>query len=111
VSFTTNTGDETMAKAESSKVQPSALSEQLKDAFRQSGKSIYAVAKGSGISQPMLSRFIGGRRGITLKTAEQLAAYFEMQLVVCRPIVIRAAAGTSKKRRAMLMKPTQTPKP
>lgn len=56
------------------------ISDQLRDAVANSGMSVYAVAKGAGISEPSLHRFMHGTRGLTLETAEKLAEYFSMHL-------------------------------
>lgn len=62
-----------------SKKQP-ALSDKLKAAIAESGMTIYAVAQGSGVSHPILSRFLSGQRDLRLATAEKLAAFFGMTL-------------------------------
>lgn len=56
------------------------LSDDLRRAILESGKSIYAVAKESGVSQPTLGRFVNGERGISLETADKLAEYFKLRL-------------------------------
>jgi transcriptional regulator with XRE-family HTH domain len=57
------------------------LEQQLRDAFRQSGWSIYRLAKDSGVSQPVVSRFVNEKRGITLATASKLAEVLGLELV------------------------------
>lgn len=57
-----------------------ALQDQLRQAVHDSGLSVYAVAKGSGIAQPVLHRFVAGERDLTLATASRLADYFGMRL-------------------------------
>ena len=56
------------------------LQDQLRRAVHDSGLSVYAVAKGSGIAQPVLHRFVAGERDLTLATASRLADYFQMRL-------------------------------
>jgi hypothetical protein len=56
------------------------IAEQLKAAVAGSGLSVYAVAKGSKISEPVLHRFMHGERTLRLDTAAKLAAFFEMRL-------------------------------
>lgn len=56
------------------------LSDDLRRAITESGKSIYAVAKESGVSQPTLGRFVNGERGISIETADKLADYFKLGL-------------------------------
>jgi len=48
------------------------LEKQLLTAIKRSGISMYRLAKNSGVSEPVLSRFISGKRDITLTTASKL---------------------------------------
>lgn len=57
-----------------------ALQDQLRQAVQDSGLSLYAIAKGSGIAYPVLYRFASGERDLTLQTASRLADYFGMRL-------------------------------
>jgi plasmid maintenance system antidote protein VapI len=59
------------------------MAEQLRRAIRESGQPITAVARGSGIPQPVLHRFVKGERDLTLRTAEKLLVYFGLEL---RPV-------------------------
>jgi hypothetical protein len=68
------------------------LSDQIKAAIAASGLSLNQVAKGAGIKQPSLWRFMAAagksHRDIYLeKTADKLAAYFGMRLT--KPVVKR----------------------
>ncbi|MBC7853997.1 MAG: helix-turn-helix transcriptional regulator [Pirellulaceae bacterium] len=61
------------------------ISDQLKVAIRSSGLSLNQLAKNSGISRPVLSRFVesnpDSHRDIRLEaTADKLAAYFGLEL-------------------------------
>lgn len=57
------------------------LAGQIKAAIHNSGLSVYEIAKGSGVPQPVLQRFVTGRQAnIRLDTASKLAAYFGMRL-------------------------------
>jgi transcriptional regulator with XRE-family HTH domain len=60
------------------------LADTIKEAVAATGKSVNAVASESGVSQPILQRFLAGTRGITLETAERLCAYLKLEL---RPAV------------------------
>jgi hypothetical protein len=60
------------------------LARQLQAAISATGKSLYAVAQGSGVSAPILQRFVNGQRGITLETAGKLAAYLGLELLPAR---------------------------
>jgi plasmid maintenance system antidote protein VapI len=59
------------------------LADQLKKAVAATGKSVSAVARESGVPQPVLHRFVTGERGLLLDTADRLAAYLRLEL---RPI-------------------------
>ena len=61
--------------------QNPSLSEALRIAITGSGVSRYDLAKQVGISESVLSRFIGGQQGITIATADKLAELLGMELV------------------------------
>lgn len=66
---------------------------QLRRAIRQaerSGQSRYAIAKASGITPIMLSRFADGERGVNLATAERIAVGLGMSLTLLPKRVISA---------------------
>ena len=52
------------------------LSDDLKNAVQERGKSINSIAKAAGVPQPVLSRSINGERDIRLETASKLADVF-----------------------------------
>lgn len=54
---------------------------QLQEAIRNSGKSMYQLSKESGVAGPMLSRFMSGRRTLTLPAAEKLCRTLQLDLV------------------------------
>jgi plasmid maintenance system antidote protein VapI len=56
------------------------LQDALKDGIRQTGKPLYRLAKESGVSQPIIYRFVTGERDIRLATAEKLAAALGLKL-------------------------------
>jgi plasmid maintenance system antidote protein VapI len=62
------------------------LTEQLLDAIDNSGVTLYRVAKDAGISYAIIERFTKRERGITLETADKLAAYFGMKLTKPRRV-------------------------
>jgi DNA transposition AAA+ family ATPase len=77
------------------------ISDQLKAHMRQSGTSMGQLAKESGISQPVLSRFLSddpeGHRDIRLeRTADRLAEYLGLQLT---PVKAPPKPPTSKPNR------------
>jgi hypothetical protein len=56
------------------------LTEVLKKAIAVSGQTVSGIARGAGIPQPVLCRFVQGERDLTLYTAEKLAIYFSLEL-------------------------------
>ena len=57
------------------------LEKQIKTAIEKSGLSINQLAKESGVSQPVLCRFMNGQRGITLATASKLVEALGLKLI------------------------------
>jgi len=56
------------------------LTDQLKAEIAASGLSGYMLAKLSGVPQPVVQRFLAGERGISLTTADKLAATLKLEL-------------------------------
>jgi hypothetical protein len=56
------------------------LADTIKQAILATGKSVNSVASQSGVSQPILHRFLTGQRGITLDTAERVCSYLKLEL-------------------------------
>jgi plasmid maintenance system antidote protein VapI len=54
--------------------------DQLRKAIAQSKQTEYMVAKGSGVSQSVVNRFVHGERGISLDTAAKLCEYLGLKL-------------------------------
>ena len=54
-------------------VGPHCLSDALKQAIRQCGKSVYQIAKEADVSPIVISRFLSGERDIRLATADKVA--------------------------------------
>jgi transcriptional regulator with XRE-family HTH domain len=54
--------------------------DQLRRAIKASGQTEYAIAKGSGVSQSIVNRFVSGERGISLETAAKIATYLKLDL-------------------------------
>jgi plasmid maintenance system antidote protein VapI len=69
------TGITTMARAKGR-----TITETLKSMIAASGESVNAIARGAGIPQPVLWRFVHDQRDLTLRTAEKLIAYFGLEL-------------------------------
>jgi transcriptional regulator with XRE-family HTH domain len=53
----------------------------LRMAIRKSRKSVNQLAKESGVSHPVILRFVSGERDIRLATADKLAAALGVQVV------------------------------
>jgi hypothetical protein len=57
------------------------LAETLAQAIRGSGRSLNAVAKGCGISEPSLSRFLNHGQRLALPSVQKLFDYFGLKVV------------------------------
>jgi len=57
------------------------ISGPLRQAIKASGVSMYELARQVGIAESVLSRFLGGKQGITLATADRLADVLGVGLV------------------------------
>ena len=57
-----------------------ALQDQLRQAIKDSGLTLYRIAKDSGVVYQVLHRFARGERDLTRETATKLADYFGMRL-------------------------------
>jgi len=60
------------------------LVEELRQAIADSGQSQYAIIKGSGVPQPVVSRFMTGERGMNLASAAKICAYLGLHLARVR---------------------------
>lgn len=56
----------------------------MRKAIRDSGLSLYALAKQADIGVAPIQRFMAGEHGMTLTTAEKLASIVGVKLVVKR---------------------------
>lgn len=59
---------------------PGSLSEDLRVAIRNSGKSVYQIAKAADVSQIVVSRFLSGDRDIRMETADRFAEVLDLKL-------------------------------
>lgn len=57
------------------------LSDALRKALRNCGLTTYEVAKRSGVSAILISRFVRGERDIRLATADKLARVLDCRMV------------------------------
>lgn len=60
------------------------ISDQLRHAIEDSGLSRYRIAKESGLSQSLLSRFMSGDRGLSLEAIDKLGTLLGFRLVLDR---------------------------
>lgn len=67
------------------------LTEQIRQAIEASGESRYRIARETGVSEPSLSRFMGGERGMNLATLEKLAAFLDIRITI-GPAKVKPAA-------------------
>ena len=58
------------------------IADSLKRAIAGSDRSVYQIAKESGISQIVITRFLSGERDIRMATADKLARVLKLQLAV-----------------------------
>jgi transcriptional regulator with XRE-family HTH domain len=63
---------------------PQSLSEQLREVVRAARPSLHELAEETGVDRSVLSRFLAGRRTITLETADRLAAALKLRLIAGR---------------------------
>jgi len=70
-----------MSKSKPKSVDRSDLEAVLSGGIANSVFSRYAIAKETGISDSVLSRFVGGDRSLTLETATKLCRYFKFELM------------------------------
>jgi plasmid maintenance system antidote protein VapI len=56
------------------------LSEQLRERIAAAGPSVYELARDAGVDRSVLSRFLAGKRTITLETADRLAKVLKLRL-------------------------------
>ncbi len=56
------------------------ISDQLKKAIQDSGKSRYQISKESGVSQPQLSRFMSSERDLRLQSVDEICKALNLEL-------------------------------
>ena len=62
------------------KKPPTSLSQQLRTLIAAAGPSVYELARDAGVDRSVLSRFLAGKRTITLETADRLARVLKLRL-------------------------------
>ena len=56
------------------------VSEQLLREIKTCGVTRYRISQETGIEESVLSRFVTGKRGLSMEAIDKLAAYFELEL-------------------------------
>lgn len=56
------------------------ITETLRKAIRDSGLTLYAIGRDSGVKRQSLERFMAGTQSLRLDMADRLAAYFGLEL-------------------------------
>lgn len=59
------------------------ISDTIRDAIRQDGRSAYALEVDSGVSRPQITRFLKGERTLTLPAVDALCKVLGLEL---RPV-------------------------
>ena len=62
------------------------ITERLRGAIESAGVTRYRIAKETGVSEAALSRFVHGKQGLDLSSADKLAAYLGLELVKLEPL-------------------------
>ena len=68
------------------------LAKAIAKAIRSSGEKPAAIARGADVARSQLSRLLNGERGLNTETADRIAAYLGLEIVV-------RARGTKKGKR------------
>jgi transcriptional regulator with XRE-family HTH domain len=63
------------------KKQTKPMSERLKEAIEQSGKTRYRIAQDTEIAESALSRFMSGERGLSMESLDRLLEYLGLEVV------------------------------
>jgi hypothetical protein len=61
------------------------LTEQLRQAILTCGKTRYAIAKETGVTQDILSRFVHGERGMSLESLDAVGQCLGLRIVADGP--------------------------
>ncbi len=67
------------------RVSMKTLSEQVRNAIERAGVSRYRISKETGVSQPALSRFIHGERGLSIEALDAIGLYLGLSITTQRP--------------------------
>lgn len=56
------------------------ITEQIRQAILDCGESRYSISKQTEISEPVLSRFVSGERGMSLKALDKLCEHLKLEV-------------------------------
>lgn len=65
------------------KMQPT-LTDQLRQAIRDSGLSRYQIAKATGIDESALAKFYNGHRGLSMEALNALGEFLKLTILLGR---------------------------
>jgi transcriptional regulator with XRE-family HTH domain len=57
-----------------------ALSEQLREAILKAGVTRYEISKATGVSEPTLSKFVLGQRGLSFDAMDRVGLYLGLTI-------------------------------
>lgn len=60
----------------------SQLLDAIRVAINASDETPYAIAKGADVARSQLSRLLSGERGLNVETAERLADYLDLEIII-----------------------------
>jgi transcriptional regulator with XRE-family HTH domain len=66
------------------KKRPKLLTDQLRQAIDESGLTRYRIAKETGISEPTLSKFHLGQRGLSMEALNALGEFLKLTITTGR---------------------------
>jgi transcriptional regulator with XRE-family HTH domain len=66
------------------------LSDQIRRALELSHLTQHSVAKATGISEPLMSRFISGKNGLSMAYLDRLADYLQIDIRVAESSVLHS---------------------
>ncbi len=66
------------------KERPKLLTDQLRHAIDDSGLTRYRIAKETGISEPTLSKFYLGQRGLSMEALNALGEFLQLKITLGR---------------------------
>jgi transcriptional regulator with XRE-family HTH domain len=66
------------------------LSDQIRQAIDDSGKSRYEIAQATGIDESSLAKFYNGHRGLSMDALDRIGEYLGLRVVIslCREMVV-----------------------